>query len=321
MREQSAAIHRIQEMDWRAVDLNLLVVFQALLENRGVTRAGEALGLSQPAMSANLARLRDLFGDPLFVRSGAVMKPTSRAMELASPVRRVLESIRSDVFQRADFDPLLTAQTFTIITPDVGEAAFLPPLLSRLRLIAPGAILRTISRPPVAAAEALESGEADLAIGHFPDLHKAGFFQQKLRDVVLIGLVRKGHPTLGEHITMDDYLAASHVVVRPAGRGLDLLPVPRPMRLLVAVEVAHFMSVLPILEQSDLLAAVPRDLADICTRYAAVRAFELPFEAPTIPVHQFWHERFHKDASHCWLRAVIKDISERGEDAKAGAVT
>ena len=208
-------------MDWRAIDLNLLVVFQAMLEHRGVTRAGEALGLSQPAMSASLSRLRELMGDPLFVRLGTEMKPTPRALELADPVRRVLESIRSEVLQRSEFDPAATDRTFTIVTPDLGEANFLPPLLAKLSVQAPGASLRTLARPPFAAAAALEAGEADLALGYFPDLQKAGFFQQKLLQVPLVCLVRKDHPSIGEGFTLQEYLAARHAVVRPDGRGRE----------------------------------------------------------------------------------------------------
>jgi DNA-binding transcriptional LysR family regulator len=298
-------------MDWRAVDLNLLVVFQAMLEHRGVTRAGEALGLSQPAMSASLARLRELIGDPLFVRSGTEMKPTPRALELAEPVRRVLDSVRSEVLQRSEFDPVATQRIFTIITPDLGEAHFLPPLLARLETEAPGARLRTLARPPFAAAAALEAGEADLALGYFPDLQKAGFFQQKLVDVPLVCLVRKDHPTIGKHITQEEYLAARHAVVRPDGRGQEvdqlLAPPGGPRR--VVVEVSHFMSLLPILEGSDLLAVVPRDLARLCTRYASLRIVQMPIETPSITLHQFWHERFGKDPGHVWLRGLIKEVA------------
>lgn len=297
-------------MDWRAVDLNLLVVFQAMLEHRGVTRAGEALGLSQPAMSAALSRLRELLGDPLFVRLGTEMKPTPRALELAEPVRRVLESIRSEVLQQTEFDPAATDRTFTIVTPDLGEANFLPPLLAKLTVQAPGASLRTLARPPFAAAAALEAGEADLALGYFPDLQKAGFYQQKLLDVPFVCLLRRDHPTIGERITVEEYLAARHAVVRPDGRGQEvdrLLAPPRGTRRVV-VEVSHFMSLLPILESSDLLAVVPRDLAELCMRYAALKFVEMPMQTPPISVHQFWHERMGKDPGHAWLRALIKDL-------------
>jgi DNA-binding transcriptional LysR family regulator len=301
-------------MDWRSIDLNLLVVFNAILENRGVTRAGAALGMSQPAMSAALGRLRELFNDPLFVRSGTEMKPTSRALELEGPLRRVLESVRTDLLQRAGFDPLATRRTFTVLTPDIGEMVFAPLLRDCFARGAPGARLRCLSRPPVAAAEALESGEADVALGYFPDLQKAGFFQQKLLDVPMVCLVRREHRTIGDHISAEQYLAASHVLVRPAGRGKELVPIER-LQLRVAVEVAHFTSVLPLLEASELIAAVPADVARLCSRYADLRIVPLPEEfAFSIPVHQFWSERFHKDPAHVWLRELLVQVrrSETG---------
>jgi len=297
-------------MDWKAIDLNLLVVFQAILDQRGVTRAGEKLGLSQPAMSAALARLRDLFGDPLFVRSGLEMRPTPRALELAGPVGSVLASIATDVLQRAGFDPATTRKTFTIVTPDVGEVHFLPPLLARMSRDAPHASLRTIARPAVETASALISGEADLALGYFPDLHKAGFFQQKLLEIPVVCLARKNHPTIGQRMTLKEYLSAPHALVRPDGRGeeLDRMFAPRHTPRRVVVEVYHVMSLLPILESSDLIAVVPRDVAHTCARYANLRIVELPFAGPSITVHQFWHERFHKDPANCWLRSAIHEM-------------
>lgn len=294
-------------MDLRGVDLNLLVVFDAMVDQRSVTRAGEAIGLSQPAMSAAVARLRTLFGDALFVRSGTEMKPTPRALELAEPVKRVLHSVRSDILQRSRFDAATTQRCFTIVTPDIGEINFVPRLLERFALHAPAAQLRAIARPRPAAAVALESGEAQLAIGYFPDLHKAGFFQQKLFDNPHVCIVRRDHPTIGTRVTLKDYLAAAHAVVRPDGRehAFEQFLQQRGLRRRVLVELSHFMSLLPVIEGSDLIATVPRDLAVICQRYGKLRIVEPPLKAPVIAVHQFWHARVHKDPAIVWLRGVV----------------
>jgi DNA-binding transcriptional LysR family regulator len=155
-------------MDIRSVDLNLLVIFDAMARLRNVSRTAEAVGLSQPATSAALARLRTLFGDPLFVRTSAQMEPTPRALELAPAVRRVVQAIESEILLEAGFDPAQADRSFTILTPDIGEVAFLPGVLTRLRQEAPHVRLQTLARPRKAAAEALESGEADLAVGFFP---------------------------------------------------------------------------------------------------------------------------------------------------------
>ena len=308
-------------MDLRTIDLNLLVVFDAMMDCRSVTRAGETVGLSQPAMSAAVARLRALFDDPLFVRSGAEMKPTPRALELAEPIKRVTEMIRGEVLQRSGFVPASTDRPFTIVTPDIGEIHFLPRLLARLAQEAPSAQLRTIARPRLAAAEALESGAAALAIGYFPDLQKAGFYQQKLFDNPHVCIVRRGHPTVGPGMTLDEYLAASHAVVRPDGREhvFEQYLQERGLQRKVRVEMSHFMSLLPVIENSDLVAAVPRDLADVCSRYTDLHILDIPIEAPVIAVHQFWHARFHKDPANVWLRGVVRSLfSEDGGEALAG---
>jgi DNA-binding transcriptional LysR family regulator len=297
-------------MDMKAIDLNLLVVFDAMVGQRSVTRAGEAIGLSQPAMSAAVARLRALFDDALFVRSGSEMKPTPRALELAEPVRRVIDTVRTDILQRSGFDAATTERTFTIITPDIGEINFVPRLLARFAQEAPTAHLRAVTRPPPAAAEALESGSAELAVGYFPDLHKAGFYQQRLFDNPHVCIVRDGHPAIGRRLTMKQYLAASHAVVRPAGREhvFEQFIQQRGLQLKVVVELSHFMSLLPVIEGSDMIATVPRDLADVCRRYGNVRIVEPPMKPPVIAVRQFWHARFHKDPAIVWLRGVVHSL-------------
>src|SRR3954470_13850841 len=154
-------IHRIHGMDIRTVDLNLLVIFDAMARFRSVNRTAEAVGLSQPATSAALARLRTLFDDALFVRTGSQMEPTPRAVELAPAVHAVIEAINTQILQPAGFDPATAERSFIILTPDIGEVAFIPGVLRRLRKEAPQVRLRAIALPRQAAAEALESGAAE----------------------------------------------------------------------------------------------------------------------------------------------------------------
>lgn len=303
-------------MDIRALDLNLLVVFDAMVEHRSVTRAGEAIGLSQPAMSAAVARLRGWFDDPLFVKTGTEMKPTPRAEELAIPVRRVIDTVRGEILQRSGFDPARTERTFTVITPDIGEVNFVPRLLKRMSQQAPAAQLRTMAKSRPAAAEALEAGVADLAIGYFPDLQKAGFFQQKLFDTAHVCIVRQDHPTVGKRLTLKDYMALSHAVVRPDGREhvFEQFFEQRGLKRRVLLELSHFMSLLPVIENSDLIATVPRDLADVCCRYGTIRIVEAPIKSPVIAVHQFWHRRLHKDPANLWLRGMVQALFAAAHD-------
>src|SRR4051812_42241211 len=208
----------IQNMDIADTDLNLLVVFAALAEHASVTRAGIALGLSQPAMSAALAKLRAQFGDPLFVRTGHGMRPTPRAVHLVEPVKRVLGTISTQILRQPAFDPATAQRTFTIITPDIGEVVFLPKLLAYAARHAPLLAFRTIIMPSPAASEALEDGLADLAIGYFPDLAKPGFFQQRLFRNTFVCIVRTDHPRIGRQLTRAQFLREGHAIVRPAGR-------------------------------------------------------------------------------------------------------
>lgn len=297
-------------MDMKNVDLNLLKVFAALAEQRSVTRAAESLGLSQPATSAALARLRRLLSDPLFVKSGAEMRPTPRAAQLAAPVRQILTVLRDEVLSAQSFDPATTRRSFTVLTPDIGELHFLPPLLARLTRDAPMATLRSLSMPRHAAAEALESGVADLAIGYFPDLARAGFFQQRLFRNEHVCIVRRDHPRIGRTLTLRQFLAASHAVVRPDGREhvFEQFLQARGWQRRVQLEVAHFMSLLPVISTSDLIATVPRDLAEMCVRFGDIRVVDTPMKTPVIEVRQSWHQRFHKDAAHAWLRGAVQAL-------------
>lgn len=294
-------------MDLRKLDLNLLIALDAMIQHRSVTRAAEAIGLSQPAMSAALSRLRQALDDPLFVRTGSEMQATPRGLELAAPVQRIMSTLRNEVLQRTGFDPARTERVFTVVTPDIGEVNFLPRLLQGLRQEAPHACLRAIAQPRQAAASALENGTADLALGYFPDLHKPGFFQQKLFDNRHVCMLRADHPAASQALTLQRYLELSHAVVRPDGREhvFEQFLQQQGVQRHVLLEVSHFMSLLPLIEHSDLIATVPHDLASLCVNYGRLAIREVPLQAPTIPVHQFWHRRFHHDPAHQWLRQLV----------------
>ncbi|HEX2545241.1 MAG TPA: LysR family transcriptional regulator [Ramlibacter sp.] len=304
-------------MDIRAVDLNLLVIFDAMARHRSVSRTAEAVGLSQPATSAALARLRALFDDPLFVRAGAQMEPTPRALELAPAVHRVVQAIESDILQQAAFDPLRADRSFTILTPDIGEVAFLPGVIRRLRNEAPQVRLQAVSRPRAAAAQALESGEADLAVGFFPDLQKAGYFQQALFKTSYTCIADAKNAAAPARMTARQYLAARHVVVRPDGREhlLDRFLEDKGWHRHVVVELSHFMSLLALLPGSDLVATVPDDIATVVGRHIALKRVELPFRPPQLQVQQYWHRRMQNDPANKWLRGLFHAVNRREADA------
>ena len=300
-------------MDMRSVDLNLLVVFDAMARQRSVSRTAEAIGLSQPATSAALARLRVLFDDALFVRAGTQMEPTPRALALAPAVRRVVEAIASEILQPAGFDPATARRSFTLLTPDIGEVAFLPGVLRRLRQEAPLVKLQAVSKPRTAAAAALEAGEADLAVGFFPDLQKAGYFQQALFKTSYVCIACARNEAAGTRMSMKQYLAARHIVVRPDGREhfLDRFLEDKGWHRHVTLELSHFMSLLALLPGSDLVATVPQDIATVASRHIALKRIELPFRPPQIQVQQYWHRRMQDDPASRWLRGVFYEVNRR----------
>lgn len=298
----------MEKLDIRNVDLNLLLAFDAMLEHRSVTRAGEAIGLSQPAMSAALSRLRTTFNDTLFVKLGAQMQPTMRAELLAEPVRRVVQTIRTEILLPGGFDPSLSDRVFTLITPDIGEMLFAPPLIAHFSTVAPKVRLHVISRPRGTAAAALEEGAADLALGYFPDLKGSGFFQQKLFENRHVCVMRQGHPLASRAtLDLDTYLAQKHVVVRPDGREhvFEQHLQKKGIQRDIVIELSHFMSVLPTIESSNLVATVPEDLAQFFRRYAQICVHAVPLDVPAISVNQFWHRRAHQDPAVGWLRSQV----------------
>ncbi|MEO8751303.1 MAG: LysR family transcriptional regulator [Casimicrobiaceae bacterium] len=298
-------------MDIKKTDLNVLMVFAAMLEHGNVTRAGIALGLSQPAMSAALKKLRTQLGDPLFVRGGHGMRPTPRALQAAGPVKRVLAAVKTEILQAPAFDPATATRSFTIITPDIGEVVFLPKLLAYAVRHAPDIDFRSLPIPSPGAGDALEAGVADLAIGYFPDLARPGFYQQRLFRNAFVCILRNDHPQIGSQLTMEAFLRASHAVVRPAGRThvFDAFLEKRRIRRRVRVEIAHFASLLTIVAESDLIATVPSDIGEVFSRMAKIRLLPPPIQPPRFDVKQHWHGRVHVDAANRWLRKSLRELT------------
>ncbi len=291
------------------VDLNLLVVFHAMAEHQSVTRAAEALALSQPATSAALARLRLLLGDPLFVKSGQAMRPTPRALLLVPTVRQLLTTVKDDILTTSVFEPSTSTRNFHLIAPDIAEVILLPSILAKLRRVAPSVTIKVTSMPRLATAQALESGVADLAIGYLPDLHKSGFVQQRLFKHAYVCIARQGHPTLHGRLAMRDYLTAPHAVVLPEGREhlVEQFLNAKQIRRNVVLELSHFMSLQTIIASSDLIATVPEDLAEFFAEHSKIQIFPLPLKSPEVQVHQFWHQRLSKDPANMWLRGLVFD--------------
>ena len=294
--------------DWQKIDLNLLVVFDHLFRTGSVTEAGKALGLSQPATSYALQRLRGMLGDQLFVKVGRQMQPTARAIAIEPVVRDVLERVRHDVLMPGGFDPARSRRVFRLAMSDIGESYFAPPLLKAIQARGPELGLHVLSVSPRQLEAALESGEIDLALGHDPDLNSSGIHQQALftsRFVVMSAATRAGTPAMD----MDRFLSRPHVDVCTPGRSQELIQQHMGalgLQRRVPVRVSRFLSIPDLLLGSDYLAVVPLEVAQHLQRFGDLVVQELPFESPTFRLMQRWHTRFQDEPALKWLREQVR---------------
>jgi DNA-binding transcriptional LysR family regulator len=290
------------------LDLNLLVAFDTILETRSVTAAATRLSISQSTMSYGLGKLRRMFDDPLFVRTSTGLQPTPRALQLADPVRRALEIVRGQILKQAHFDPLKSTRTFTLSMSDIAGLHFLPRILRFLADEAPGVNVKTVARGRRDLEEAMAAGELDLLIGFFPDLRKAGFYQQSLFRHRYVCLARTGHPRIGADMTLEQYVAESHVVVRQGGRTYEVIErflEQKGIARRVVLETPHSTSVPFIIASSDLITVLPISMAEAFAGFPGLKTVALPFALPTVNIKQHWHERFQHDEENMWLRQRI----------------
>jgi len=307
-------------MDIRSVDLNLLVALDALLGERNVTRAAARLSLSQSAMSAALARLRAVFGDPLLLRTAGGMLPTSKGLELAAPVRQLVADVGRLVQQAGAFEPASARVTFTIAASDYVEYAILPRLVDYLEANAPLARLAVRAMDFGAVGRQLETGEVDLGI------LGAGFAPPNARSRPLflerfVCVVRRDHPRVRERLTLDEFCAIEHLLVAPSGGGFTaqtddaLAAIGRSRQ--VRLSVPHFLLVPEILVRSDMVVMLPERLArGYRDRF---RIFEPPLAMPPFAIVEVWHERTHRDPALVWLRQALADLTREEGAAPVAA--
>lgn len=305
-------------MELGDIDLNQLVLFHRLMVERRVSKVADHLGLTQPAVSNSLAKMRRLFGDELFVRTPSGMVPTSFAEQLAEPVGYALAMIHSGLNQQTRFDPASVKRSVTIGMTDIGEIVFLPMLVERLVREAPGVSLSTVRNTAVNLRDDMESGKVDLAIGLLPHL-KAGFFQRRLFQQRYVCLFRRGHRIDKKKLTLSDFRAAEHLVVVSAGTGhgkVDELLRRAGVDRVVRLTVPHFVGVGHILQGTDLVATVPERLAQRLAEPFGLAYLPHPVQLPEVAINVFWHAKVHRSPANQWLRGVVFDLFA---DDRAGA--
>ena len=306
-------------MKLRSLDLNLLLAFDALAEEHNVTRAAARLGVSQPAMSGALSRLRLAFGDPLFVRTRGQMRPTPRARALAAPIGAALTRLREAIEPGPGFRPQTARNEFRIAATDYVEALVLGPLLTALRREAPGVSLRSIRPTRVFAPpeEALRSGEVDLALGLFgapvsptPDLRSATLFRDRM-----MAVVRADHPGVGARLTLKKFITLPQIRILYPGdehSGLvDSVLGSRGLERRVALTVSNLVPVPAIVARTDLVGLAPERLAREWARRRAIRILDVPIPLPPMALAIVWEERRGSQPANEWLRgAIIRAIAE-----------
>jgi DNA-binding transcriptional LysR family regulator len=312
--------HAVEELLPR-LDLNLVVAFDVLMRERSVTRAAARLGVTQSAVSHALRRLRELLGDPLMVRSGQGMVLTPRAEALAVPLRSGLLTLGRALAQPATFEPSSARRTFTLALIDLFDLLVLPQLLRRVRREAPGVDLSVVSAADRLLSQRLETGEIDLALTvqtHVADEPIAatgpGLLQTTLFRDGLVCLVRANHPALlaprsrarrkAASLSLETYVALSHVLVSPRGRGpgmVDEALVQRGLKRRIALRVPNFYSALAIVAESDLVLTAPAPLASLASPSKVV-TLPTPIPLPEHSVNLVWHERFGHEPGLRWLR-------------------
>ncbi|MQR00066.1 LysR family transcriptional regulator [Glaciimonas soli] len=297
-------------MDIMEIDLNLLRVLHAITEEGSLTLAGNRLGLSQPAVSYALGRLRILFNDPLFVRSGNTMQPTSTAMELLDPIRRVMSAAQDALRHAERFIPAQSTRTFHLAMSDIGEIVFLPPVCERLVAIAPGIRLEVVQLPQAQIEDGLRSGRIDAAIGNVPSLKTSTRFMPLFHEAYVC-MTRKRPGPLNHRLTIDEYLAFLHVFVvstEHSHRMIEDFLQEQKIQRKIALQIPHFSAVPGILQCTDWAVTLPRRAAKYFNSTRSFSIFELPVALPEVEVTLHWHADFEESDANRWFRNLLIDI-------------
>ena len=295
-------------MNVTGLDLNLLRVFDAVLRDRSVTGAAKHLGLTQPAVSNALARLRAQFEDVLFVRTPTGMDATPYARELAEPVRQALALLESAFAHGPGFDPATSTRAFRFYMSDLGQIEFLPPLVERAQRLAPGVRLEAVALEVEDIGDALAAGALDLAVGFLPGLGPPVRRQPLFRDPYVC-LMRADHP-VGSTLTRKKFLAASHALVSYKGghRVIEEALERAGLARKIALRVPHFTVVPMVLERSDLILTLPSKVARVYQQRGNFKSLPPPVPIPPADVAAHWHERFERDPGSRWLREMVMEL-------------
>ncbi len=298
------------EMNWGAFDLNLLIVFDAVMHERSVTRAGSRIGLSQPAMSHALNRLRYMLKDELFVRTPEGMVPTPRAEMLAHPLRNALSEMQL-ALEPAAFDPAASDRRFALAINNYAAVVLAPPLVAAVSAGAPAVHLALRPSGTLDIVERLDRGDLDLTIGSV-DSPGERFATAPLLEDPFIMVMRRGHPASRRKLSAAAFAALPHLEISSSGEDTGFID-----RWLAASGLvrriglrAPYLSAGPILVQSDMVATLSRRIAQEFVRNHPLQIREPPYDSPRVRTTMLWHRRLDRHPAHRWLRDVILSVSK-----------
>lgn len=295
------------------LDLNLLIVFEAMLLHENVTAAARQLGLTQSALSNALGRLRRHFDDPLFVKTKNGMLPTRRALEIAPPIKEALALVRSSVKKAEEFDPRTSKRVFRFFMSDLGEMVFLPTLMTHLKQIEASVRIETFQVPSAEVAGRLTSGDIDFAAGFLPEL--GSMAQIPLFREHYVCMMRRDHALARNgKLTLKEFLTGSHVLIQSMGSGHQVIERTlegRGFQGNIALRVPHFVVIPMIIAGTDLIVTCPSRLANSLAQLEQFRTFPVPIKIPTFDVSLYWHPRFSEDPPMLWMRSVIEKLFKK----------
>jgi DNA-binding transcriptional LysR family regulator len=306
-------------MNLRNFDLNLLTVFDSIMTERSLSRAAEKLGMSQPAMSNALARLRAALDDQLFVRTARGMAPTPRARLLARPVRQALDLVQAGLRTRSPgetFDASSSTRSFVIAVEDYGETVIMPRFMDWLMQTSPGVKIRVRSEPGKSLFRKLREGRIALATRHGHP-NDSELQVQHLLDDEFVSMVRHDHPTVGDTLSLEQYLSLPHVVFGRLGRkGIRNSLVDTELRRLgvkrkIALQVPGFQSMPVIVRNTNFICTMPRRMAQIYADYFQLKKLKTPIDLPPLPLYLVWSKSMDSDPEHEWLRKSFCEICQR----------
>ena len=297
-------------MNLTKVDLNLFIVFDAIYTEANLTRAGQIVGITQPAVSNALARLRETFNDPLFVRTAQGMVPTPMAQNIIGPVRNALQLLRVSVQESRIFNPQQANKTYRVSMTDLTEAVLLPPLFQRLRRLAPQVCIESMLSRRREMTKELAAGRLDFAVDA-PLNTDPQVRHVKLLDDRYVCALRRGHPLAKERISLDDYLSLSHIHISSRRSGLgyvDLSLGKMGIQRRVVLRSQHYLMASTVLQQTDMAMTVPERFA----KRHDLHYVDLPVnDVPNVESHLYWHESTDQDPANRWMREQLIEIAQK----------